>query len=142
MLCFLACTEKPFFYQESKINESSWKYNDTAEFQFEIIDTTASYDLELELQHLDNFSFQNIYVAIETEFPDKEKTSDNLSLQLMSSMGSWIGNCSSNKCTINFVLQQQTRFKNAGSYKISIAQDGRNPILEGIQSIGFRILKN
>ncbi len=142
MICFLACAEKPFFYQEEKINETSWKYEDKAVFEFEIQDTVGSYNLELELNHSSEFSFQNIYVAIETHFPDGKKTDDNISLQLMNKMGSWIGDCSSKTCTINFVLQQNTYFKQAGIYKLSLAQDGRNPVLDGIQSLGFRILKN
>lgn len=115
--------------------EGDWTYQDKLESTITVSDTLMNYDLALKLNHSKEFGFQNIYLDIETVFPDGKKIAKPLSLQLATSAGIWNGKCSGDNCEIVFSLQDKFKFKDLGDHKFTIGQYSRETALIGINAV-------
>ncbi len=115
--------------------EGDWTYQDKLESTITVSDTLINYDLALKLNHSKEFGFQNIYLDIQTVFPDGKKVSKPLSLQVATSAGIWNGKCNSKDCEIVFSLQDNFKFKDLGDHQFTIGQYSREDKLEGINSV-------
>jgi gliding motility-associated lipoprotein GldH len=134
--------KKTYWYEGSqKIKNELWRYNDTVKYSFPIKDTSAIYDLYLQVVHDKDYPFQNVYTRIHTLFPNGKKINQVFSLNLYSPDGACKGKCSGNTCTVQIPLQMGAYFENMGSYHIGIEQFMRSDSWAGIQSIGLKIDK-
>lgn len=128
-------------YEQEHIIGGSWKYEQEADFSFDISDSNKEYDLLLTITHSPNFSYQNFYTNITTVFPTGEKFTDPLSIELANKMGSWLSSCDGEECTLHLLLRDDIKFKNVGKYEISFVQDTRDANLKGIQSMKLSLIE-
>lgn len=139
LILLSSCGKNYIYENEIVIAEGNWNYKDTLNFDFEIVDTTKVYNLFLEVDHLTDYRFQNLYVQISTKFPKGKRESQTLSLELASQMGEWKGDCNSTKCTTLIPIQEQIFFQETGKYQITLEQFMREPSLKGLNSFGLKI---
>ena len=138
-ILFYACAETPFFESKIDIPDAVWSYNYKPSFTVPVTDTTQKQDLFLELKHSPEFGYQNLYLKINTQFPNGEIKEEQLSIDLANNMGDWIGKCNGANCQINIYLLENFKFSEPGDYKFSFEQYSRSDKLEGIQSLNFKI---
>lgn len=137
----LACT-KPSFYQATlQPSNATWTYNEPLSFDFRIEDTTAFYDLFLEVQHSPEYPFQNLYVKIITKHPEGEPQEDIVSLELANELGLWEGKCKGERCKVIIPLQTKARFDKVGVYTLQFNQYTRTDSLNGVLKLGLQIQK-
>lgn len=136
-----ACGPKVIFDENRDVSDP-WKYQNTIEYAYEIIDTTLAYDLQLIVKHSTEFSFENLYIKTTTTFPDGKSVTNPVSLQLADPNGNWIGDCSGRACKTNIEIFSGAHFKNAGKYGLSIQQFSRNEQLSGIQGFQLKITEH
>jgi gliding motility-associated lipoprotein GldH len=136
----IACNDNVYYKQSIDIEDAAWPYGKILDFEFEITDTSAYYDLVLDVKHDIDFTYENTYVKIKTLFPSGEEVTDQVSLQLADELDQWEGDCSGNSCTVSILLQNEVFFKEAGSYKLAIEQFNRVDPLEGIESMELKII--
>jgi len=129
-------------YQETNKVGAEWGYDETMSFVIEVQDTAQLYDLLLQLSHSATFRYQNLYVEITTVYPDGNKVSDVLSLQLANKLGRWSGKCGSENCQVDIVLQEAFRFRQIGAHTITIAQHSREVQLDGINSGTLKLIEH
>ena len=118
-----------------EVNEEDWVYADSLDYNFEVKDTTAIYDLVLELKHSPEFAFQNLYVQTTTHFPSGEIVKSPMSIDLGDLAGRWNGDCGSKSCKAPVMLRDDFRFREMGNYRIVFEQFSRNESIAGIQSM-------
>jgi len=138
-ILFYACSETPFFESKIEIPEANWSYEYIPSFTVPVKDTTQNHDLFLELKHSPDFSYQNLYLKINTTFPNGEIKEEQLSIDLANNLGSWIGKCKGGSCQINIYLLENFKFSDPGDYKFAFEQYSRSKELKGIQSLSFKI---
>ena len=129
-----SCGPKPIHSEKLNVDglwDSGKKLNST----ISVTDTTSKYDLALKMNHSSDFYFQNIYLNIETVFPDGKEISEAISLELATTKGNWIGKCRNEACEIVFSLQDNFKFKNLGDHQFTIEQYSRDKELKGINEI-------
>ena len=138
--CLLAACNSDLIFDETlDIPNASWSYDNPLPFEFEVADTTKTYQVMLEVEHSGDFGFQNCYVQITTKFPNGEAKKQPVSLELAAQSGIWNGKCSGNTCTVEIPLQTKAKFKQPGKHSITVEQFMRvNPLL-GIEAIGLKI---
>lgn len=137
-LCFLACGPTPIFDQSYTFVQNSWASEDQKSFTFNAPDTLNTYDLILDLEHAEDYAYENLYIQLETIFPDKEIVIDEISIPLISQTGDWVGKGNEMK-SVRVYLQQSLRFKQTGEHKIQVSQFSREEVLQGLQSVSLLI---
>lgn len=121
------------------IDNNQWTYADSLRFEFEIKDTTAIYNLTLDVKHTTNYSFQNLYTNIHTQFPNGTRLSKPVSLELADKTGVWQGDCNSKTCTLEIPIQEGAYFNQPGKYVITVEQFMRDSIINGVKSITMKV---
>lgn len=139
-ILFLFACGNDFLYKETKeINKAVWTYQQPLPYEFVIEDTTLSYNLYLDLVHHTNYPFQNLYTKIKTTYPSGRTAESQISLELANKLGEWQGNCSSERCKLRVVLQEQTYFKEIGTHQLVFEQYTRTDSLRGVESVAFLV---
>lgn len=136
---FSSCGENYVFEKTYELENSEWNYNNQLVYTFEVSDTTKIYNLLLEIQHSTEYSYQNCYLKIYTQFPTGEKTNYLLSVDLADGIGLWQGDCNSETCTTLFDIAKQTSFKDLGKHTITLEQYMRVNPLKGIESLAVKL---
>lgn len=137
-----SCGKGHFHSETLPIDLSGWHYADSLTFQFEISDTSKRYDIGLEIEHSTDFEFQNVYVQIETHFPDGEQKTQTLPIDLADHTGQWYGSCGSSLCDLTVMLQEKAIFNQRGKHVFEVHQYMRVDPLPGIKTITFFLDEN
>lgn len=131
----LGCGERPHFSHVEKIDSDGWKFENPVQFEFEIMDTAARYDIVLKITHSKDFGYENIYTRITTTYPDQDSKTQTLPIELANQAGVWFGDCGGSRCEVEVVLQQNAFFDQAGEHSISFEQYTREDPLVGVFSV-------
>lgn len=139
ILLFTACGSDYVLKEKKEFSSEGWTYADSLQFKVDISDTLKIYNLFLEVRHSTEYSFQNLYTQIHTQFPKGQRIKEVVSLELADKAGVWFGNCNSEYCTILIPIQEGAFFNIPGSYQFTLEQFMRKDPLPGVQSITFMI---
>ena len=132
--------EKVLFEKEYAWKDAQWHNSDTLNFDFDIADTMALYDLVLTVKHRTDYSFQNIYTQISTKFPSGERPKQLINVDLADNTGKWNGEGSGKTRTYDIDIQQNAFFNQSGKYTITLEQFMRTEALAGVESIALRVV--
>ncbi len=138
-LFLINCGESYLFEKTYEIEKGAWQYENTLDYSFEITDTTKVYNLLLEVGHSLDYSYQNCYFKIYTQFPSGEKSEQLLSIDLADGIGRWQGDCNNKSCTILLDIQKQAFFNALGTHTITLEQYMRKNPLKGIESLAIKL---
>lgn len=127
------------FKAETAFENSTWKYADTINFSVTIEDTLKRYNLGLDLNHATDYLNQNIYLKIHTKFPNGQRFSQRVNIDLADKTGKWYGKCSGGDCNLEAYIQKDAFFNQIGTYTFTIEQFTRNEALENINNLTFYI---
>lgn len=135
----VGCNSHLLFNKVEQVEGKTWDYPETLEFDFEVSDTTKSYDLILDIYHEASFGYQNLYLKINTIMPQNDPVKDQISIGLTDGFGSWSGSCKGNDCIREYVLQSGFNFRYIGKHTIKISQWSRDSTLHGIKAVGLSV---
>ncbi len=136
--CMISCGPK-VIYKEQKSVPTKWTKGSDVAFAFEVSDTTMLYDFLIDVETNEEFEYENLYVKINTIFPNKEKVEDIVSFQLFGNDGESLGDCSGSDCTVKQILQSSLKFPTIGNYQVTFGQHSRVDTLVGVKSFGVVI---
>jgi len=129
-----------FQYDEAfPIPGDAWTYADTATFEIPIADTTARYNLYLDIDHTTDYPFENMYVKIHTNFPSGKRLSEQVDIDMANKAGVWHGDCRGENCQLRVNLQRNAYFNEAGTYQLTFEQFMRVDSLKGIEKLAFKM---
>ncbi|MDR2233715.1 MAG: gliding motility lipoprotein GldH [Tannerella sp.] len=131
---------KPPFYEGYQVVDDQWNKNKEVYFIFEIADTTASYDISLNIRNNNLYPYQNLWLFCAQEQPDGTALRDTIECTLADDFGKWLGSGISLH-HINLPIREQYKFPMHGTFTISIRQGMRDDAIVGIEQIGLRIEK-
>lgn len=129
------------FNERTVIPEAEWRQEDRVVFDVDINDTISGYLFGLELRHLENYRYSNLFVFLHTRMPNGNLTHDTIECTLATPEGRWIGKSSGSMRDLRVPLNENLRFPLRGSYHFEIEQAMREPVLKGISDIGLFIEK-
>jgi gliding motility-associated lipoprotein GldH len=145
MMAFLvgicACNSDTLYKSEIVLPEEGWVRTSPVSYDIEIQDTSVFYEMMLDVKAKESYRYQNLYVNIETLFPDGKTEKDIVSLELGTPGGKWHGKCSSGACNVPVQLQQLFKFPQKGQYKISLHQFTRIDTIKDLSSLTLSINK-
>jgi len=141
-LCLLLCCGcgVDFIYEKfEKIPDGEWFFDYEVPFEFEITDTIQSYDLYLLVRHTTAYPYQNFWVNINTEFPNKENQQQNVDIPMADKTGKWYGTGFNNIKTNEILIQPNAQMPQTGVYNLKVKQTMRYEPVVDVLDIGFRI---
>ena len=131
-LLISSCGPQPVYEEEREINSAGWSSEDPLEFNTSISDTTATYELQLIVEHTPQYKYENIYLQIGTYFPEQDPKTEQLSIDLATKKGEWVGKCSGKSCKCKVYLLDNFKFPSQGDYRFKVNQFTRDELLSGI----------
>ena len=137
----IGCGPTPYYSDNYEIDPLGWVSDDAILFQPEITDTSATYELQLVIDHTNEYRYENIYFRINTIFPDRPETEENLSIDLATKKGQWVGNCSGDDCKLKVYLLENFKFPSKGTYGFKLRQYTRDEALTGIAGITMELFQ-
>lgn len=124
-----------------KFGSHGWVQGDVKSFEMSAEDTTTRYSMDVDLDWLTTYPYENIYVKISTTYPSGKEVSSVVSFEMAESDGSWSGDCSGDHCTLHYTIQDGFTFPEKGTYQWSIEPYMRIDTLAAIRSLEVTCLK-
>lgn len=133
----MSCGKEYVYDEEVEIPDNIWTYDQAIDFEFEVEDTTQLYNLYVEVMHHKEYQNQNAYAKLQITFPDGAIKMREVSFELASAEGDWMGECSGDYCrsTLAYNGTEPMRFLQKGKFKMHFEQYTRQDSLEGIRSL-------
>jgi gliding motility-associated lipoprotein GldH len=127
---FVSCGPDDYFHASKDLPKEGWMYRDTVNFTFNIDDTSALYNIFVDMKYLDTFPNQNVYLKLYTRFPNGRRMSKPYSFDLFNAQG--VSKAS---------LQENAYFDQKGTYVLTVEQFMRRDSIPAITSVGLRLQK-
>lgn len=138
-LLFTSCDSNRYYEQNVEIANEQWPSGEDAEFVVDIMDTNSMFNFYVNVRNTNDYPYANLYVFIESIFPDSLVARDTVELQLANLEGKWLGSGYGKYKYHHFILRKAMRFVQQGTYTFKIEQGMRKEQLEGISDIGIRL---
>ena len=140
LLALFACNDD-LFNESIVINNAEWEADNMPFFDIDVEDTVAVYSFSLNVRHLENYKYSNLFVFLHTSFPNGNITHDTIECVLAFPDGRWAGRGSGSMRSAEIRLNDHLRFPLKGIYRFEIEQAMREPVLKGITDVGISVSK-
>lgn len=145
LVLFFSCDKKRVF-DEYKSVGNSWHKDSIVSFQLPELDKSKSYNLFVNVRDNNDYPFNNLFLIVSMEQPDKKVVVDTLEYQMANPDGTLLGNGFSDVKENKLFYKEKVDFKLKGNYKVKIQHAARQSgkiigvnALNGISEVGFRI---
>lgn len=141
LILVVSCDRNRVFEKNYSLDNNEWHVIDTKPFKFEIADTSALYNIYLNVRNTTDYRFSNLYLFMTTVFPNDELAKDTLEIVLADNRGQWLGKGRGKYRFFRAPLAYDVRFGLTGNYVFELEQAMRKESLKNISDIGLRIEK-
>lgn len=139
-IAMTACGKGVYYDQSLAVDEHGWQQTDSLDFEVEVDDTMQLYDFLVEVRNNVQYPYSNIFLFINTTFPDGSIARDTLECPLADDMGQWYGKRAGRYVDSRYRIRQgKMRFPMLGTYRFSISNGMRDSAVNGVKDIGLRI---
>ncbi|MCD4732479.1 MAG: gliding motility lipoprotein GldH [Bacteroidales bacterium] len=139
LIMFSSCDPQRIYEKNIQVNPNGWPAGEDVLFEVPVNDSLMLYNFYINLRHTENYKFSNLYLFIETHFPEGSQASDTIELILADNTGKWYGKGFGKIKEYQVLIRQAVTFPVTGIYNVSIVQGMREENLEGVEDIGIRI---
>ena len=140
---FLHSCDPNRVYEENRVvDKGTWKSSERLFFEVTIPDTNQRYDVYLNIRNALEYPYSNLYLFLQTVFPDGSIARDTIECTLADLDGRWLGSGVGSVKFNRFLLQNSVSFRQKGIYRFELEQAMRVNELKGIRDVGLRIEKN
>jgi gliding motility-associated lipoprotein GldH len=142
LLLLAACNNTIIFEKNTPIDNSLWESSNIVEIDFTIQDTINPVNLIFNIRHSTSYEFSNLFLFIDTRYPDGRKVRDTLEIILAGHDGRWFGKGFGKIKELNIPVRRGLIFPMQGQYTFVFEQAMRVNELKGIEDIGITIEKS
>lgn len=140
-LLLFACDANQVYEDYYTSASDGWHKDSTADFTFEISDTTSLYNLYVNTRNLENYGYSNLWLFTSITAPDGSVLADTVEFQLALPNGKWTGKGTSGVYHNQYTYRQAVYFPMSGTYTFSIRQGMRETRLDGLRNVGISVEK-
>ena len=140
---FIACQNSKTQYKYYVFENEKWNSDSIVRFNFDNIDTAASYDIYLKIRHSVDYRFQNLFL-----FSNINNEKDTIEIFLSQKNGKWNGKGFGDIKEIDVLISKEASFENFDEANYSFEQAMRYNDLEkiieldGLFAIGLAMKRN
>lgn len=139
IMLLASCGSNIYYNKNKSLPDDVWNQEHIVQFDVDIPDSTEVYDLYLTLRHSTSYGYSNLYLFVETLFPDGQTANDTIELLLADKSGKWYGKGFGKLKDNKILIRKGFRFPQSGMYSFFFEQAMREENLEGITDIGMSI---
>ncbi len=118
-----------------------WDAEKPLVFQTVITDTINPVNVYLNIRNAGAYPFSNIFLFLNTRFPQGQIDRDTVEIMLATPEGKWLGNGLGDIWDNQVLFKSNVRFPQKGEYRFELTQAMRMNPLPGIMDAGLRIEK-
>jgi gliding motility-associated lipoprotein GldH len=141
LVMLFSCNDDRFYEQNISIKDGQWHADDIKTFEVEINDTSALYDFFINVRNTGAYPDANLFLFINTHFPDQRMARDTVELFLADPKGKWLGEGSGDIYFSQILFRRGVQLPVSGVYRFEFEQAMRTKVLKEIIDIGLRIEK-
>jgi gliding motility-associated lipoprotein GldH len=145
MIALVSC-DKNRVFDEYKSVGSSWNKDSIVSFELPQLEAAKKYNLFVNVRDNNHFPFNNLFLIVSLEQPNKQTLVDTLEYQMANPDGTLLGEGFTDIKENKLIFKQKATFNQKGVYKINIQQAVRETgkivgekELKGVTEVGFRI---
>ena len=149
LISMVSCSEGMVKSEFQATDSGSWAKEEAIEFTFSELDTIQKHDMFINVRNDNSFSYNNLFLIAELNFPDGEIVTDTLEYEMASPDGTWLGKGYGSIKENKLWYKENIVFPASGVYTLRLAHAMRkngnvNGVenLEGITDVGFEIIKS
>ncbi len=149
IIVMVSCNEALVKSEFQSTDNGSWAKDDVIEFTFSEMDTIREYGMFINVRNDNSFSYNNLFLIAELNFPDGEVVTDTLEYEMALPDGTWLGKGYGSIKENKLWYKENIVFPSSGVYTLRVAHAMRkngnvNGVenLEGITDVGFEIIKS
>lgn len=139
VLLLQACNYHSLYDENISVDEKGWYKDDLAKFEVTVTDTLQLYNFYINIRNTVDYRYRNLYIFMDTEFPNNNVSRDTLEFILADIEGKWLGKGWGSVKENTVLISADMRFPLAGVYEFKIQQAMRQDTLKGIKNMGIRI---
>ncbi len=141
-ILFTSCNKNVIYTEYRKFNENEWFAKDKAVFDVDVKDNTSLNNISLMVRHADAYPYSNIFLFLETTYPDGKVEKDTLEVILANGKGEWMGSGAGDIFDFKVAIKKNVKFPMTGTYKFAFQQAMRTDPLPLVMDFGFEIEKS
>ncbi len=141
LFVFCSCDQKRVFEKNSAITDGIWDINEKPSFEVDVKDTISSQSFYINLRNSGAYPYSNIFIFVETLFPDSTKARDTVECFLTDTHGKWLGKGSGDIWDNQILFKKGVVFPKSGKYTFTLQHGMRVDELKEIMDVGLRIEK-
>jgi len=141
VLLLTGCTGRTVYSHYEALPVAGWHADSAIVYDFDVADSTAVYDIILNLRHTDRYPHQNFWVFAELYRDTLLLSTDTLDYYLADQRGRWLGNGFGNRRDMPMLYKHNTFFPEGGSYRLSLRHGMRDTLLVGVSDLGVTLEK-
>ncbi len=141
ILFLAACNRTTLFTQAVNFHDS-WPKDKAAKFTVPVEDTLSLFNFYLDIRHTGKYRYSNLYLFMQTRFPNGTYTRDTLEVMLANVQGKWLGKGWGEIKEDRILLKSKLRFPMSGDYEFMVWQAMRVDTLKAVRSVGIDIEKD
>lgn len=138
---FVSCDSTRVFEDNIEIPDHEWFQEKPVVLSADIADTSIAYNVYINVRHAGYYRFSNLYMFVNTQFPDGRIQRDTVECQLASPEGKWLGDGLGDIWDNRVLFKSNVTFRQPGTYRFELIQAMRIDPLPGIMDAGLRIEK-
>ncbi|MBU2649820.1 MAG: gliding motility lipoprotein GldH [Bacteroidetes bacterium] len=140
-LFFISCDRGRLYDRSFSVADQIWHMDSAMVFSVEVDDSLSLYRFYLNIRHNTDYPFSNIFLFLDTRFPNGNTARDTLECILADKQGRWYGTGGGRIRDNQILIREGLKFPRNGEYLFKITQGMRETGLEGMEDVGIRIEK-
>ena len=142
LLVLSSCDSSRVYEENIKLSDNNWPAAKGLVFQTTITDTVSAHNVYLNIRNASHYPFSNIFLFLNTTFPNGQLDRDTLEIMLATPEGKWMGRGLGDIWDNRILFKKNVSFPQAGEYRFELIQAMRLDPLPGIMDAGIRIEKS
>ncbi|MEO2050478.1 MAG: gliding motility lipoprotein GldH [Allomuricauda sp.] len=143
-----SCNDNLVYSEFRPIKNGKWQMATPVNFEFSELDSTANYNMFINVRNDETFPFSNLFLITELEYPDGNTIKDTLEYKMAEPTGEWLGKSVGSVKENKLWYKENVSFPQSGVYKVNVFHamrkngevDGLHE-LDGITDVGLEIEK-
>lgn len=137
-----SCNKNVIFTEYRKFDNEEWYAKNKAVFEVDIQDKNSLNNISLMIRHADAYPYSNVFLFLETTYPDGKTVTDTMEVIMANSKGEWVGSGAGDIFDLKVPIKRNVRFPMTGKYKFAFQQAMRTDPLPLVMDFGFEIEKS